>query len=71
MLPEIGYLRLPQIIGCSKRGIPALIPVSAPTWWRGVKSGRFPTGVLLGPHTRAWSVESIKALIAEMGKVPA
>lgn len=67
MLPEIGYLRLPQIIGDRKRNIPALIPVSRATWWAGVASGRFPAGVLLGPRTRAWSVESIRSLIAEMG----
>jgi predicted DNA-binding transcriptional regulator AlpA len=67
MLPETGYLRLPDIIGDRKRGIPALIPVSRTTWWEGVASGRFPKGVLLGPRTRAWSVESIRELIAEMG----
>lgn len=67
MLPEIGYLRLPQIIGDARKGIPAVIPVSRATWWRGVASGRFPAGVLLGPRTRAWSVESIRALVVEMG----
>ena len=66
MLPEIGYLRLPQIIGDRAKGIPAIIPVSRATWWAGVKSGRFPAGVLLGPRTRAWNVESIRALVAEM-----
>jgi len=69
MLPEIGYVRLPQIIGDSKRGIPAVIPVSRATWWAGVASGRFPAGVLLGPRTRAWSVESIRALVDAYGKV--
>jgi prophage regulatory protein len=67
MLPDIGYVRLHQIVGCPKRGIPAIIPVCRATWWAGVKSGRFPAGVLLGPRTRAWSVESIRALVAEMG----
>jgi prophage regulatory protein len=66
MLPEIGYVRLPQIIGDRKKGIPPVIPVSRATWWAGVASGRFPAGVLLGPRTRAWSVESIRTLIAEM-----
>lgn len=65
-LPETGYVRLPQIIGDPKRGIPARIPVCRATWWAGVKSGRFPAGVLLGPRTRAWSVESIKALISQL-----
>lgn len=67
MLPDIGYVRVHQIIGCARRGIPAIIPVSRATWWAGVASGRFPAGVLLGPRTRAWSVESIRALVAEMG----
>lgn len=68
MLPEVGYLRLPQIIGDPKKGIPPLIPVSRATWWRGVASGQYPAGVLLGPRTRAWSVESIRNLIAGIGQ---
>lgn len=67
-LPEIGYLRIAQIVGDPKKNIPAIIPVSRATWWAGVASGRFPAGVLLGPRTRAWNVESIRALVAEMGQ---
>jgi prophage regulatory protein len=63
-LPEQGYLRLPEIIGCRKRGIPALIPVSKSAWWSGVGSGRFPAGVKLGPRTTAWSVKAIRELLA-------
>lgn len=63
-LPESGFLRLPQIIGDIKRGIPAVIPVSKSTWWAGVASGRFPKPVKLGPRTTAWPVVSIRALIA-------
>ncbi len=65
-LPETGYLRLPQIIGNPKADppIPAVIPVSKSSWWAGVKSGRYPQPVRLGPRTTAWSVESIRALIA-------
>lgn len=67
MLPEIGYVRLPQIIGDRARGIPAVIPVSRATWWAGVASGRFPAGVLLGPRTRAWDVNEIRALLPNKG----
>lgn len=65
-LPETGYLRLPQIIGNPKADppIPAVIPVSKSSWWAGVKSGRYPQAVKLGPRTTAWRVESIRALIA-------
>jgi hypothetical protein len=71
MLPEIGYMRLPQIIGDRKRGIPPVIPVSRATWWRGVGSGKYPAGVLQGPRIRMWSVESIRALVEQMGTVTA
>ena len=64
-LPETGYLRLPQILGnpTAQPPIPAVIPVGRSTWWAGVKSGRFPKPVKLGPRTTAWRVEDIRALI--------
>lgn len=63
-LPETGYLRLKQILGDKKLNIPALIPVCRATWWRGVKDGRYPAGLLISSRTRAWRVEDIRALIA-------
>lgn len=64
-LPETGYLRLAQIVGDKKAGIPAIIPVSKSTWWAGVKSGRYPAGVLLSQRCRAWRVEAIRELIEQ------
>ena len=55
-LPPEGYARLPQIL--------AAIPVSKSSWWTGVKSGKYPQPVKLGPRTTAWRVEDIRALIA-------
>jgi prophage regulatory protein len=68
-LPQTGYVRLPQIIGNAKiqPPIPALIPVGKSTWWQGVKDGRFPKPIKLGPRTTAWRVEDILALIASLG----
>ena len=65
-LPETGFVRLHQIIGNPKAEppIPAVIPVSRSTWWAGVKAGRFPKAVKLGPRTTAWPIEAIRALIA-------
>lgn len=69
-LPEVGYLRLNQIIGKpeskSSPALPPIFPVSRSTWWAGVKSGRFPQPVKLGPRTTAWRVEDIKRLIEEV-----
>lgn len=63
--PTYGYLRLSQIIGNPKAGIPAIIPVSKSTWWAGVKSGRYPPpSRALGERITAWRVEDILALIA-------
>lgn len=64
-LPETGYLRLTQIIGNPNATppIPAIIPVSKSSWWAGVKSGRFPQPVKLGPRTTAWKVSDIRAFV--------
>ena len=59
-LPATGFLRLASVL--APRGP---IPVSKSTWWAGVKSGRFPKPVKLGPRTTAWRVEGIRALIAQ------
>jgi prophage regulatory protein len=64
-LPETGFLRLTQIIGNPKAipPVPPLIPVKKSCWWQGVKSGRFPAPVKLGPRVTAWRVEEIVAFI--------
>jgi prophage regulatory protein len=63
-LPETGFLRLAEIVGDRRKGIPALIPVSKSSWWAGVRSNRYPKPVKLGPRTTAWAVEDLRALIA-------
>ena len=69
-LPGTGYIRLPQILGDTKANppIPAIIPVSKSTWWDGVKIGRYPKPVKLGPRITAWRVEDIKALVANLAQ---
>lgn len=44
-------------------------PELVTTWWAGVRSGRFPRSVKLGPHTTAWRVEDIRALIDSLAAV--
>ena len=68
-LPPTGFLRVDQIIGNrkSRPQTPALIPVSPATWWAGVKSGRFPAAVKLGPRTTVWRVEDILSFIQSQG----
>lgn len=63
-LPNTGFVRLPDII---KPNGP--IPVGKSTWWAGVKDGRFPKPVKLGPKLTVWRVDDIRFLIAN-GKAP-
>jgi len=37
--------------------------MSKSTWWAGVKSGRYPKPVKLGPCITSWRVEDIRTLI--------
>jgi len=59
LIPHAGFMRLPQVL--------QIIPVGKSTWWAGIKSGRFPQGVKLGPRTTAWRVEDIRQLLQELG----
>lgn len=58
--PETGFVRLSSILG--PRGP---IPVSRSTWWAGVKSGRYPKPIKLGPRITAWRAEDIRKLIEQ------
>jgi prophage regulatory protein len=72
LLPATGYIRLAQIIGSRTVSppIPAVIPVSKSTWWNGIRSGRYPKPVKLGPRITAWRVEDIRALIKQAANDP-
>lgn len=57
-LPQTGFLRLSSILAPT-----GPIPVGRSTWWAGVKDGRFPKPVKLGPRITAWRAEDIRDLI--------
>jgi hypothetical protein len=66
-LPEAGFLRVWQIVGDVKRGVPPLIPISKSAWWLGVKSGRYPASIKLSERTTVWRVDDIRKLILDYG----
>lgn len=68
-LPKTGFLRLPQIVGNPKADppVPPLIPIGRATWWAGVKSGKYPQPVKLGPKTTCWRASDISALLEKLG----
>jgi prophage regulatory protein len=61
--PTTGFVRLSSIIAPL-----GPIPVSKSTWWAGIKDGRFPKPVKLGPRITAWRVEDIRSLIHNGGR---
>lgn len=60
--PLDGFVRLSSIIAPH-----GPIPVSRSTWWAGVRSGRFPKPVKLGPNITAWRATDIRSLIDQLG----
>ncbi len=48
------------------RGVLAKVPISRSAWWQGVKDGRFPASVRLGPKTTAWLCSDIDKLIQSL-----
>lgn len=57
------------ITNCGLRRLKSIIkpdgplPISRSAWWAGVKSGRFPAPVKLGPRITAWKDVDIQRLV--------
>lgn len=47
---------------CSPEGV---LPISKSTWWEGVRTGRYPQPMKLGPRITVWRAEDIDRLLAE------
>jgi prophage regulatory protein len=61
--PKTGFVRLSSILAPN-----GPIPVSKSTWWAGIKDGRFPQPIKLGPRITAWRVADIRDLIEAGGQ---
>jgi acyl dehydratase len=64
-IPQTGFLRLSQILGNKKSAppTPPIIPIGKTAWYAGIKTGRFPRPVRIGPHAMGWRAEDIRDLI--------
>ncbi|HEX7082357.1 MAG TPA: AlpA family phage regulatory protein [Gammaproteobacteria bacterium] len=54
-LPVTGLVR--------RRHFAHVLPFCWSTWLRGIKDGRFPQPVRLGPKTVAWRVEDVRRVL--------
>lgn len=71
-LPDTGFVRQTDLLGCPERpGRPAkprIIPFAASTLWAKVKAGQFPAPVKLSAGVTAWRVEDVREWIASRGQ---
>jgi len=65
ILPDSGLVRVSQILGDKKKGIPPIVPVSRSNWWAGVRAGRYPAGRKLSERITVWDAAQIRALIGK------
>ncbi len=57
-LPETGFIRQAQLT-------PGIVPWSAATLWRKVKSGQFPRPIKLSERITAWSAQDVRDWIVK------
>lgn len=68
-LAHSGYLRLEQIVGNPRKGVPAIIPVSKTTWWHKCKTDpTWPQPVKLSERCTAWLAADVMALVHRLAK---
>ena len=70
LLPEIGFLRIWQILGDPNADppIPPIIPISKSTWWLRIREGRYPKpSKKFGPRISAWDVRDIRDILEKEG----
>lgn len=58
---EHRYYRISEIVKPN-----GFFPVASSTWWAGVKTGRYPKPIKLGPRLTAWSGADLNALIVRL-----
>lgn len=55
-------IRLHQVIGCRKRGISSIVPISSSVWWKLVREKKAPQPVKIGKAT-AWYRDEVFAYV--------
>jgi len=69
-IPKAGYCRLCQIIGdknAKPKPIPAVLPISKTTWYKGIQSGIYPRPIHAG-RIAMWRWADIRKLVEQMEK---
>ncbi|MBS7348721.1 MAG: AlpA family phage regulatory protein [Comamonas sp.] len=62
-LPDSAMLRLADF--ASGKGKPGIVPASASSIWRWIKSGQFPAPIKISDKITAWRVGDIRVWLAQ------
>jgi prophage regulatory protein len=54
-----ALIKLPDVL--------LLYPVSRSSWYQGIKAGKYPPPVKIGPRSSAWRLSDINKLIEDVG----
>ncbi len=59
ILKYTALIKLPDVL--------QLYPVSRSTWYQGIKLGKYPPPIKIGPRSSAWRLSDINKLIEDVG----
>jgi len=59
ILKYTALIKLPEVL--------QLYPVSRSTWYQGIKLGKYPPPIKIGPRSSAWRLSDINKLIEDVG----
>lgn len=62
------WVRVKDLVGDRKAGIPAIIPISRAHWLQLVKDGKAPAPVKLSERCTVWKMSDVLEFIASKGR---
>jgi prophage regulatory protein len=67
VVPQEGYVRVSQLLGCRRRGLVPILPISRSCLYAWIRDGRWPAPQKLGPKVIAWPAAQVRAMLSDVG----
>jgi prophage regulatory protein len=64
VIPEDGYVRVAQLLGCRRRGWVPILPISRSCLYAWIREGRWPAPIKLGSKVIAWPSSQVREALA-------
>jgi prophage regulatory protein len=66
VIPETGYVRIAQILGCQRRGWVPILAISRSALYLWIRDGRWPAPQKLGAKIVAWEASVVRDALEGM-----